>query len=59
MSKLGRGGTEPRSRVYLPQESTYRLAVKTNGTLERQRLDANAKFPRSPAQEAAQEQYVP
>lgn len=59
MSKLGRGGTEPSSRVYLPQESTYRLAVKTNGTLKRERLDAKAKFPRSPVQEAAREQCVP
>lgn len=50
---------KPNSRVYLPYESTYRLAVKTNGTLKRERLDAKAKFPRSLAQEAAWSQCVP
>lgn len=59
MSELGRSRTEPSSRVYLPQEFTYRLAIKTNGTLKRERFDAKAKFPRSPAQEAARAQCIP
>lgn len=53
MIELVRSGTEPIARVYLPQESTYRPAVKTNGTLQIQRLDAKTKLPRTPAQEAA------